>query len=576
MRPGLVAVVAFLVLEPATMSGNEIIPAKPVRSLSVEVRREIDALALELPAEVTSREPRETFRDLGSWLSQRAPMSLTEELERIRATHGRIQREVGCLPSGQRAINVLNRLVPFVPTSGRPDVGEFELFVLDLDSPLSAPGGQNTLYMSSQTLRAALAEADDSRLAFLLARQLAGNSLRHCRAWYQAKWAKEQVATDTSAGVLSASGDLSDTVLFRTTTVMQEHAEDAMAAHLCRVAGYDVRASLDVIRSEVVDERGQVPDEPGPLATGSLRRLRHVLLELSGVIPDDAYGLHRREAGEWVRVVDGELAEVERAVVLLHGLKGDLDTFDEMLEKLGAVSGSLTILALRFPETGSLFRSSKFLLRELERTGAETSQFDFVGHSAGGLIVRRLVEFEDCPFRTVTLIGTPNQGSDLTSLRPLVEAQQFFSALRGIFGSSMTEFVGDENTQLVRDLEPGSLFLNELNGTAPAGVQRRYSIVRGQALSTSRAMLLAIGVGTARSGLRQLADSSLDQPKRSTVLSWISRLRLPTEVRSGDLAVTLTSATTEVHADVLTVQQSHTKLPEEDQVVQLIRTTIAD
>jgi hypothetical protein len=127
---------------------------------------------------------------------------------------------------------------------------------------------------------------------------------------------------------------------------------------------------------------------------------------------------------------------------------------------------------------------------------------------------------------------------------------------------------------MVRDLKPASLFLAELNRASAASVQSRYFIVRGQALSTRKTLLLALGIGTARAGLRSLAESSIEGSRRHSVATWISQLRLPEEVRTGDLAVTLTSATTQNPAEVLTVSNTHTDLPDDDQVIRFVSKTI--
>ena len=138
----------------------------------------------------------------------------------------------------------------------------------------------------------------------------------------------------------------------------------------------------------------------------------------------------------------------------------------------------------------------------------------------------------------------------------------------------MAEAIEDDSTQMVRDMEPGSLFVTELNAGSPPKVRNRYQIVRGQALCTQKSLLLALGIGTDRTALRKLADSTFEESQQSSARSWIARLRIPEEVRSGDMAVTLTSATTPDPAEVLTVSTAHTKLPDDGQVINFIRQTI--
>ena len=552
----------------------------PLVELPDTQRAQVDALALKLPPDAVRKRTRERFRDIKSWLTQRAPLPLSTELQRVRETHKQILTHSKTVELTDSTQNVLARLLDILPTRMTPEAGQFELYLLKRDDWVAASAGQNTLYLSTGALERICSEpsGSDDRLAFILAREIASSCLRHCRSWYQSEWAAAFVRTEKQEREFARieSDDFTGTVLDRKSTAAETYAEDLFALHLCRQAGFKVNTMLDVLRQEVLAEAAELPDEPDSLGgtRTPLRRHRRLLMELRGIVSNEGCGLQRYD-GKWKPVGDSDLADTKRAVILLHGLSSDMSAFDGMVTSLrSAIPDSVAILGLTYPDTDSLYRSSMFLIHELARTGAKPEEFDFVCHSAGGLVFRQAAELHGLGFRTATLIGTPNRGSDLASLRPLLEAQEFFGALKGGMSSSVAGAVEDESAQMVRDLEPRSLFLSELNNTSPPNVRSRYNIVRGQALTARKALLLALGVGTARAGLRKLAESSFEKERKESALGWISRLRIPEEVRGGDMAVTLTSATTSDAAEVLTVPTAHTKLPEDPQVIDFVRRTI--
>lgn len=550
------------------------------QELTSEQREEIDSRAMALGPEAARDRSRERFRDLKSWLTQRAPMPPSIELERIRETHARVLSSHASVTRSRTVADVLGRLNAALPEVIVAEVGPFEVFVLDRSGWLSASGGWNLLYVSTETVELTAGPSQSDRIAFLLARQIAASCLGHCRCWYQAEWtASFAERSDVSLISIAPTGgdDLLRTVLGREGAVSELFAEDLFALHLCRIAGFIVDAVLDVPRSEVQAELGGavigLTEGDRPVQAGiGLRRLRRLLAELNGTVSGDEYGLCQWVARRWEPLPDNALAGVDRAVLVVHGLASSLRTFDKMLTKLlRDQRRESVVLGFCYPETGSLYRSSKFLLNELTRVGAMTAGFDFVCHSAGGLVFRRAVELDGLEFRTATLIGTPNTGSDLASLRPLVEAQQFFGSLRSGFSQSVAAATEDNTTQMVRDLEPSSLFLAEMNSIATRDSGSRYRIVRGHALTTQNALLLALGIGAARAALRKLALSKLAEHQTAAAINWINRLQVPEEVSKGDMAVTLTSATLAGATDVLTVPTSHSKLPQDLRVIEFIQ-----
>ena len=174
--------------------------------------------------------------------------------------------------------------------------------------------------------------------------------------------------------------------------------------------------------------------------------------------------------------------------------------------------------------------------------------------------------------------GTPHHGSDLASLRSLLEVGGFLGDLSLGYDEALERAIVDGGGQMTFDVQPDSLFLRHLNQDDQATHRERYAIQRG-APTTGRALLLAAGLAAAR----RLADEVLDRqfPKNQTVLARIARaeldrLRLPAEVASGDLAVTTTSATLDGVKAAATFPLKHTELPHHPDTMKAVLQWLAD
>lgn len=167
--------------------------------------------------------------------------------------------------------------------------------------------------------------------------------------------------------------------------------------------------------------------------------------------------IHHDEA--WLENADGR-----PLVLCLHGLNGTYETFDGLRSNLRS-HGYRTAAISYEPQ-----RPIAILAREVSKEVAahlasspRKHEVVVVGHSMGGLIGREWTNNATLENEAITgliTIGTPHQGSAWATLPPLMN---LFA--KGEFG------VGDVNDVILhtpsspelRDIAPGSVFLEELN-----------------------------------------------------------------------------------------------------------------
>lgn len=176
------------------------------------------------------------------------------------------------------------------------------------------------------------------------------------------------------------------------------------------------------------------------------------------------------------------LAAPGRVVLLVHGLDEPGDIWHDLAPAL-ARAGYATY-QLEYPNDQPIADSARDLdaaLRRLRQAGAE--RVDLVCHSMGGLAAREALTRDTLaapPGRPridrLIMVGTPNAGSPLASLRVIseirerafrtTEAPDHDARRRQVF-----DLFADGDGSAARDLTPGSGFLVELNARpAPPGV----------------------------------------------------------------------------------------------------------
>lgn len=607
-RTLLPSIVLFWLAVPGLAGGeNAESPRFDFETLTPAARERIDRRALSRPAPNGNGTRSQFYVDTLGWLVSQTPFPSEEEARRSQAVHKEMIRSSRVVETPLAAGKVLTRLLEELPERMRPEEFEYTLTVIDRPGWESFTVGGGHLYITRPYLEALLADEKRGRdrLAFVLAQQLGHIAREHTRFGYQLLAIQEEIK-DTGGGgfdgrrlaALAAQSVRASHKLVRFLYGReQEHQADLFAVHLCRNAGFDVETGLDVLRGWAVladptlpaapplDKRApggverQEDSEPPsalPYKGGEpLDRLKLLRDELDGRLRSAEYGLfeYDRAAGSFStdRMKDAAVGRGEHAVIFVHGMGSRLRhwrAFAAALAEHGPARKT-RLVAFRYPDSESLARAGKALQREIDRVFASAENVDFLCHSAGGLVFRYYAEVGGGEFRRAVFLGTPQHGSDLVELRPLLRTLRFAGSLRFGYSDAIEAAVVEGTGQMVFDLQPDSLFLRYLNrADRGRGRLERYFVFRGKALSDRRAALLEKVVAAARELLRRQAAESIESDLlRRYVLAWLGRLRLPDEVTDGDLVVSLERAALDGAARVETYPADHMELLRERDVV---------
>ncbi|MCH8047119.1 MAG: hypothetical protein IID44_25735 [Planctomycetes bacterium] len=542
---------------------------KRLASFSDAQRQAIDARAMKTPLLDVKRAKVQLYTNAAGWLIARSPLPKAEESRRIAAADAALRGRHRVVKTPAAAEAVLRRLTAALPAHMRAEKASLVVFAEDAFESQTIGGGR--VFISRGYLRALTASErrGKDRLAFVLAQQIGHDVRGHCRFAYKLLWLQEQLDARADRQVdqrvlraaIRRSISVSGRLLRFSYDREQLRQADLFALHLCRNAGFDVENGLDVLRSEATG------DDPA-----ALRRLRRLRMELDGDVGNAQYGLLEFDAakGALRKSPDKSIGRGEHVVVFLHGMESAAGVFLPLMQQLAKNKGDrkLRILALSYPNDGSLARSGKFLSREIDRVCPGAQRIDFVGHSAGGLVFRHYAEIEAGRFSRAVFLGTPHAGSDLAKLRDLLEPKQFFGDLPLGYPQALERTIVDGRGQMAFDLQPESLFLRHLNAAGKVKRPDDYHIFRGRAISTGKVILLRSSLALVRRGLNKSLKKIEDKPQRHAAAKvLIERLRLPAEITRGDLAVTLDSAALEGVKNVETHKLNHAQLYKDEKIV---------
>lgn len=607
-------------------AGKACASAGPV-SFTTEQRQRIDEGALWGPREKRNVAQVEAYGSALKWLLARTPIPIEEEELRTARKAEELQSKFKTSEPPAAALEVFTKLVDSLPSPMRPKGREFTLTVADLPDADAFTPGVGRLYVSANFLKSALEDdcSGKDQLAFALAHELGHLALGHARRVYQRAWLNEQLKKDLAASKKTKDTDdpgqprenkgaeppdkerkreaarriLDDLagvgmILEHVYTREEQFQADLFAIHLCRNAGFNLENCLDLLRGQAVKEDAALLEEHPPRvgippvisevqpatsgeqltlagAPTAMQRLRRLRLELDGRIYGEEFGLFEFDSVKQSlrRAADRAAQDADRVIVCVHGMESNLKVYLPFMRRLAGnpSSSKFKILGFQYPNDESLARSGKFLRNEFERVGVPAKNVDFVCHSAGGLVVRHCVEVEGGAFHRIYFQGTPHRGSDLASLRALLEMTQFIGDINLGYDAALQKAILDGHGQISIDLTPESLFLTHLN--APRGnlSRDRYEIYRGQAASRARVVLLRGAVEAARAALERAIRNEGSTAARFG-RAGIEKLVLPAEIVNGDMAVTLESATLDGVAAVYTHSLRHTELPHDSAVIE--------
>src|SRR4029079_3638788 len=127
------------------------------------------------------------------------------------------------------------------------------------------------------------------------------------------------------------------------------------------------------------------------------------------------------------RLADSSIDDGERVICFIHGIDSHFGIYESALDYMAQLEQTkdVRLVCFHYPNDDSIAKSARYLRNELNRVGGTAEAFDFVCHSAGGLVFRYYAEVERGGFRRGVLQGTPHAGSDLAKLRVLLETKQF-------------------------------------------------------------------------------------------------------------------------------------------------------
>lgn len=207
-------------------------------------------------------------------------------------------------------------------------------------------------------------------------------------------------------------------------------------------------------------------------------------------------------SGAWARLGPG-VSLPGRVVVLIHGLDEGGTIWDNAAPPLS--SAGYTLLRFNYPNDQHIPHSADALaeaLRELRERGVRS--VTIVGHSMGGLVARDVLTRPahyhgdargNDEFPAVTrliMLGTPQHGSALASLRGVMEVRDQFIRWMSSEHKCSAGLLGcmvDGEGEAGEDLIPGSDFLTELN-SRPLPTHVEMTVVIGKVAAGSHENVL--------------------------------------------------------------------------------------
>ncbi len=531
-------------------------------ALSRQQRAAADRQALAAPA-IPEQPLRPFAGDLARSLIMLAPIPAEElaaaaEAELAALVHAHPRRD---LPEAL-ARRFAGLVAALPPRDGDP---RWRLELLSAQTPRLGTTGAGIIYCTSGML--ARHVQTPALLDLLLARQIGHVRLGHVRRSRQA---------DRLAAVLEPDGDaalwrhaLGAGVRASTRWARYaygpviEREADYFACQLAALCGREPEALLDHLRSRQSED------------AEARQRLRWLLCIRRGRVDEGgALGLRRFDPATGATTPAGaNAADDGPAIIAIHGLEGGPDTVGPLLTHLAGKEGfsPTALYAFIWPNDDSLERAATFLGRELARHGLRDSQIAFVAHSAGGLVLRWHLAHTGATCRQAIFAGTPHGGSQLARQAGWLELLQFVGDRQGGLERAMGATLYDGRGQIRHDLQPGSLFLARLD----AAVERDFParVLRGRALSRTRALALRLSLGLVREALAKRLDAMPAAPAAQHLARQaLEALRLPPELLRGDGAVSLDAATHPNARRTRTLEHTHVELIRHPQAL----TQIAD
>ena len=567
-----------------------------LRQITAEVRKRIDRIADQVELETLAQERLDFSGDVAAWAISQAVLTPAQERQEATKVHAAITSKVRSVPTPKPVEELFKKLIGGLPMHDSPREFEWTLIVLEVGEVNAFTAGGGFVYVTKSLLDALLSDAarGPGALAAVLAHEIGHVARGHARRGYQRERIEAEIGDDVERKAQKEQlGKILKTAVNATGVLVkflyareQEYEADLFALHLCRNLEVDADHCLDTYRwlvmlqhPKVATDADYVPADAGGRDLGAyflsshppgLRRLRRLRLELAGAFADESsFGLFTWKAGadSPVKAKEAAIGKDERALVLVHGLGGGDKTFVRFREIIAKEAPSVPLLLFRYPNDDSLAHAAAFLKREVTRVVVAPERLVFVGHSAGGLVVRAYAEKFGGRCEHAVFLGTPHRGSNLAGAKFIVDLAGFVPALRKGIPEAVDESIREGEGQIGHDVQPDSLFLRWLGdapGTAP------YHSHAGQYLGKVARTGLMEAFPMARTAAKTLLEAKVRRPAwvREAVLARVDALTLPEELTDGDGVVSVASATAAGPKPKTWPKQHHLSLTGDEAIVQ--------
>ncbi len=459
--------------------------AGDLTSLSDQDRQAMDRRIMAALDQRTEAPKKEFYGAIAKWSIARTPMKADDELELARAEHRAILKSLQTSPAPPLAENVLQQLTKHLPGVSPPQF-EYTLTIIETQELRSWTVGGGFLYLTRPLYEALTADPNqaEDRLAFVIAHEMGHIVRKHCRVAYQlikleAVAKRESLNEEELSKLRKTVGRMVEFTGNRLRFLYEPHQEyqaDLFAFHLCRNAGFNTEAGLDLLRHGVVCEEQAIDRRKDPAHAmlsqanpaeknrpSASDRLRQLCLDRDGIIIGPQYGLWEfdAKADQWIKPKKLHVHQNECAVLLVHGMDSTLSScYLDLARELASERDfrEVRILGFQYPGDASLCRAGEFLHREISKSVDPKAKVDFVCHSAGGLVVRYYAEVKGGSFEWIILQGTPNHGTDLARLRSVIEMKQFVGDLRDGYSEAIENAILDGQEQIAQDLAQRACF----------------------------------------------------------------------------------------------------------------------
>ena len=210
-------------------------------------------------------------------------------------------------------------------------------------------------------------------------------------------------------------------------------------------------------------------------------------------------------------------------VVLVHGVEGAAASMSDLRDFLAAAPQGHQVATFEYPNDEAIDTIAAKFAAELQALGAQPVAI--VAHSMGGLVARAVVEnpaIDPGNVRTLVMLGTPNRGSDVASLRIALDACEVvrdatLSPAR--FTDAVVEHWRDGLGEAGGDLLPGSVFLQQM-AARPRNPNVQYRLVLG-----TKGFVDANELATLRTNVQtRLAGDEVTRALRPRLDRWIADL----------------------------------------------------